>query len=99
MVDGRIRGRACQAFRTRILLYMAPTRCPSHVHVCPHTLSQVCALGIYVRKKNPEKLPHLSDFLHSGLWLSSIAPLVHLSGHKKNAAKRHVRLNWPHSEG
>ena len=31
--DGRIRGIARQAFRTRVLPYMAPTRCPSHMHM------------------------------------------------------------------
>lgn len=35
-VDGRIRGIARQAFRTRIHPCTAHTRCPSHVHTCDH---------------------------------------------------------------
>lgn len=67
-VDGRIRGKARQAFRTRILLYTAPTRCPSHMHACvrvqPHTLTPVCvrARDTYYRKNNPEKLSLSVDF-------------------------------------
>ncbi len=66
-VEGRSRGIARQAFRSRILSYTAPTRCPScmhtYDHVCPSIFQHRCVYTHlqYMTQKNPEKLPHFSD--------------------------------------
>lgn len=63
----------------------------THMSTNAHTRVNISVhvLAIFDQKKkkeNPKKLPHFSDIPLSGLWLSSIAPLAHLTLDIKNVA-------------